>query len=140
MPVAARSPGIFSQDGSGVGQGYILNQNGALNSRANPARPGDKVTIFATGVGSMTFTECCAVTDSPVNVFIDNIYCNGVAAVTGPVSGFAGNVYRITVYVPDPAVLLAGTGRSFVLPPQDQVELRMDGVSSQGGIQISIAQ
>jgi uncharacterized protein (TIGR03437 family) len=140
MPSAAVSPGIYSQDGSGRGQGYILNRDGTLNSPSNPARPGEMVTIFATGVGPMTFTDCCAVTDSPVDVFIDSVYCNGVAAVAGPVSGFAGGVYRITVYVPDPAVLLAGTGRSFVFPPQDQVDLRMSGGSSQSGIEISIAQ
>jgi uncharacterized protein (TIGR03437 family) len=140
MPVATTSPGIYSQDGSGHGQGYIRNQDGTLNSPSNPARRGEKVTIFATGMGPMTFTDCCAVTETPVDVFFDNFYCYGVAAVAGPVSGFAGNVYRITVYVPDPAALLAGTGRSFVFPPQDQVDLRMNGIRSQSGIEISIAQ
>jgi len=88
----------------------------------------------------MTFTDCCAVTDAPVNVFVDNIYCNGVAAAAGPVSGFAGSVYRITVYVLDPAAIFTGTDHVFVFPPQDDLTLRVNGVRSQAGIDISIAQ
>jgi hypothetical protein len=51
-----------------------------------------------------------------VNVFIDRIYCNGVAAIAGPVSGLPGNVYQITVYVPDPAVVFAGRNPAFAYP------------------------
>jgi len=29
--------------------------------------------------------------DFPANVFIDRIYCNGVAAIAGPASGLPGN-------------------------------------------------
>lgn len=83
MPVAITSPGIYSQDGSGHGRGYILHQDGTLKSPSNPPRPSDKVTIFATGMDPMAFTECCAATDTPVDVFIDNFYCQGVAAVAG---------------------------------------------------------
>lgn len=140
MPVALTSPGVFSQNGSGLGQGYIVNKDGTLNSPSNPARPGDKITIFATGVGPMTFTQCCAVTDFPVNVFIDRIYCDGVAAINGPVSGLPGNVYQITVYVPDPAVVFAGRNPAFTFPPLSPLTLQINGVSSPDGIMISIAQ
>jgi uncharacterized protein (TIGR03437 family) len=133
MPVAVTSPGIFSQDGTGYGEGYILNKDGSLNSPSHPARPGDKITIFATGVGPMTFTDCCAVTDFPVNVFIDHVYCNGIAAIAGPVSGLPGTVYQISVYVPDGAALVANANR-----PPDGVVLQVNGANSQDGIAVSI--
>jgi uncharacterized protein (TIGR03437 family) len=131
MPVAVTSPGIFSADGTGSGQGYILNKDGTLNTPANPAAPGDPITIMATGVGPVSFTDGYAVTEFPVNVFINGVYCAGVAAVMGPMSGFPGNVYRITVYVPNPG---------FKLPPLSGVVMQIDGARSQNGIAISIAQ
>ncbi len=140
MLVAATAPGIFSQSGTGYGQGYILNKDGTLNAPSNPAAPGDAITIFATGVGPLSFTPCCAVTEYPVNVYIDSIYCDGVAAIAGPVNGLPGNVYQITVYVPNPAVLFANRNPPVVLPPLDGVVMQINGVSSQAGIAISIAQ
>ena len=139
MPVAATAPGIFSQGGTGYGQGYILNKDGTLNSPSKPAAPGDKITIFATGVGPLSFTQCCAVAAYPVNVFIDGVYCDGVAAIVGQVNGLPGSVYQITVYVPNPAVLFANSSQ-FVFPPLDSVVMQINGVSSQPGITISIAQ
>src|SRR5205807_5149375 len=56
-PAAAASPAIYSVDGSGAGQGYILNSDGTLNSSLNPAAPGSAVTIFAAGQGQYTLTE-----------------------------------------------------------------------------------
>jgi uncharacterized protein (TIGR03437 family) len=140
MPVTVTSPGIFSQSGTGYGQGYILNQDGTLNSPSNPAAPGEKITIFATGVGPMTFTQCCAVTEYPVNVFIDGVYCDGVSAIVGQVTGLPGSVYQITVYVPNPAVLFPNSNPPFVFPPLDGVGMQVNGASSQPGIAISIAQ
>lgn len=130
-PVAVTSPGIFSADGTGYGQGYILNKDGTLNTPANPAAPGDRITIYATGVGPVSFTQGYAVTEFPVNVFMEYAYCAGVGAMMGPISGFPGNVYRITVYVPNPPV---------AFPPLVGVVMQIDGLSSQQGIAISIAQ
>ena len=140
MPVAVASPGLFSADGTGGGQGYILNKNGTLNTPANPAAPGDRITIMATGVGPVSFTDGYAVTEFPANVFIDGVYCAGVAATMGPLSGFPGNVYRITVYVPNPAVLFATSNPGFTFPPLVGIFMEIDGVKSQAGITISIAQ
>jgi uncharacterized protein (TIGR03437 family) len=140
MPVAATAPGIFSQSGTGYGQGYILNQDGTLNSPSNPAAPGDQITIFATGVGPLSFTQCCAVAEYPVNVYIDGVYCDGVAAILGQVNGLPGSVYQIMVYVPNPAVLFANSNPPFVFPPLDGVVMQVNGAYSQPGIAISIAQ
>lgn len=45
------SPGLFTQDGSGFGQGAILNEDGTVNSISNPADRGSVITLFGTGGG-----------------------------------------------------------------------------------------
>jgi len=142
IPVGVTSPGIFAQGGAGYGQGYILNKDGTLNTPTNPAAPGDPITIFATGVGPVTFTQGYAVTQFPVNVLIDGFYSNGVAAVMGPVQGFPGSVYQITVYIPNPATLAANNPdlANFRFPAVVDVVMQIDGASSQNGVTISISQ
>ncbi len=51
--LAPEVPGIFSLDGSGAGQGAVLNQDGTFNSQGNPAAPGSVIQIFATGLGAV---------------------------------------------------------------------------------------
>ena len=52
FPVAAASPGIFKLGDAGNGVGiWVLNQDGTLNSPANPASPGSIVVLYATGAG-----------------------------------------------------------------------------------------
>jgi uncharacterized protein (TIGR03437 family) len=132
ISVAVNSPGIFSADGSGLGQGYILNKDGTLNSPSNPAAPGDQITLYATGVGPVTFTDGYAVTASIPAVFIDGIYCYGVAAVMGPVQGLPGSVYQLGIIVPNPPANpnLAGFG----------VLLQIGGGTTQNGLTVSISQ
>ena len=139
--VTPASPGLFSADSTGTGQGYILNADGTLNTPANPAATGSRITIYATGVGPLSFTDGYAVTQYPVSVFIDGFYCNGVSAVAGPVAGFPGNVYQLTVYVPNPADLIANNPdlKNFTFPLLDGIQLRIDNNLSQYGLAISIA-
>lgn len=49
--VADSAPGLFSSDGSGHGQGAILNSNSTYNSASNPAAPGSIIVLFGTGEG-----------------------------------------------------------------------------------------
>ena len=51
IAVAPSSPGIFSADGSGSGQGLIFNEDGAINSAGNPASMGTMIVLYATGAG-----------------------------------------------------------------------------------------
>jgi uncharacterized protein (TIGR03437 family) len=51
IPVAAARPGVFTIDSSGYGQGAILNQDGSLNSAANPAARGSIIVLYLTGEG-----------------------------------------------------------------------------------------
>lgn len=52
--LALAAPGVFTVTLNGRTQGAILNQDSALNTPANPAKPGDIVQIFATGPGPLT--------------------------------------------------------------------------------------
>ena len=51
LPVAPARPGIFTMDGSGIGQGAVLNEDGSINSPANPAARGSIISIYVTGSG-----------------------------------------------------------------------------------------
>jgi uncharacterized protein (TIGR03437 family) len=51
IPVQAATPGIFSQDDSGLGPGAILNQDSSLNAPLSPATAGSVIQIFSTGGG-----------------------------------------------------------------------------------------
>lgn len=141
IPVSASSPGIFAQNGSGYGQGYILNKDGTLNTPSNPAAPGDNITIFATGAGPVSLTQGYAVTGFPVIVRIDGLYADGVDAVMSPAQGLPGSVFQITVTIPNPANLVAANPnlKNFQFPPLVSVVMQIDGASSQNGITLSIA-
>jgi uncharacterized protein (TIGR03437 family) len=142
VPTAPTSPGLFSADGSGSGPGYILNQDGTLNGPAHPAKIGDQITIFATGVGPVTSTGGSAVTGFAPNVIIDGYNCDGtiqqvtgvtcspVAATFGPVTGFPGSVYKLTMIIPYPA--------GYHVPPSS-IALSVNGVVSQNGLSIYIS-
>lgn len=47
------SPGIFTLDASGRGQGAILNQTGTVNGPNTPAPKGSVISIYATGEGQL---------------------------------------------------------------------------------------
>ena len=132
LPAAPASPGIYSMDGSGYGQGLILNSDGTQNSPDNPAAPGSAITIFATGAGQFSQVGPFAETALPAAVFIDGFYANGIAAMEGPVDGLPGNVYQIGVYVPDPSKLVNNNPdlANFKMPPQVGVKLVFGAVNS----------
>lgn len=51
VQVAVSAPGIFTQTQTGTGAGAIINQDGSVNSAANPAAKGSVIAIYATGEG-----------------------------------------------------------------------------------------
>jgi len=51
--VAAAAPAIFTLDGSGHGQGAILDQDTSVNFDLNPADRGSIVVLYASGAGLM---------------------------------------------------------------------------------------
>jgi uncharacterized protein (TIGR03437 family) len=141
-PFLPTSPGLYTADGSGVGQAYILNADGTVNTPSNPAKEGEQITLFATGVGHMTFDHGYAVTDFPVIVAIDGFGAPGIGASYGPVDGFPGDVYQLSVYVPRPADFAAGNPnlKDFKMPPTAPITLTLNGITSQLGVSLSIGQ
>lgn len=51
VPLAAAAPGLATSDASGTGEGAILNEDGSINSTANPAARGSYISLFGTGSG-----------------------------------------------------------------------------------------
>ena len=137
MPTAAASPGIYSADNSGFGQGYILNADGTRNSQSNRATEGKPITIFATGVGAVSNSGPYVVTDQTVAVFIDGFYVSGIAAVMKPVAGLPGQVYEISVYTPNLPQLFSQDGSPGQnIPTEVPVTLYIGAAVSQQGIEI----
>jgi uncharacterized protein (TIGR03437 family) len=132
VPAAPSSPGIYSVDGSGYGQGYILNSDGTLNSPSNPAAPNSAITILATGAGAFNLAGPYAVTALMPAVFIDGFYADGIAAIVGPVTGLPGNVFQLGVYVPEPSLYASYNPNltNFAMPPQVPVKLVFGPVNS----------
>lgn len=54
VPVSATAPGIFTANSTGSGPAAALNQNGTLNTAANPSQIGSVIVIYATGEGQTT--------------------------------------------------------------------------------------
>jgi len=56
MPVATSAPGFLTTGllNSSTADGYILNEDGTLNSATNPAATGSTIKLFATGMGATT--------------------------------------------------------------------------------------
>ena len=54
LPLVKAVPAIFTINGSGAGQGAILNQDGTVNSASNPAARGSVISLWMTGAGNMS--------------------------------------------------------------------------------------
>ena len=85
------------------------------------------ITIYVAGEGQYTLSSGYAVTALAPAVFIDGFYCNGIAARAGPANGLPGSVYQLSVYVPDPAVLVNVNPdlKNFKFPAQSSIQLVM---------------
>jgi uncharacterized protein (TIGR03437 family) len=110
VPVQAVSPAVFSSNGTGGGQGAILNQDGSVNSPSNPAARGSVVSLFTTGAGLTMPTSVDGLVTAPnasqtypapvlpVSVSIDGQPAQIVYAGAAP--GLIAGVMQINVVVP----------------------------------------
>jgi uncharacterized protein (TIGR03437 family) len=113
------APGIYSLDGSGMGQGWVLRESTVTDSVAmvrnyrvagQPAIPGERLLIYATGVGHLT------------NISVQIGESKVPAAAISPVPNHPG-LYQIVVSVP-----------SIVMQKKDDLPLSLSGDSPQGSI------
>jgi uncharacterized protein (TIGR03437 family) len=108
VPIAQFSPGLYSANGTGAGQGAILiNGTTKLAAPGQPAKRGtDYVNIFATGLGPVTHQPATgapapssplAETTHTVNVTIGNV--PATVSFAGLAPGWVG-LYQVNVQVP----------------------------------------
>ena len=95
------SPGIFTIPTGGIGNGAILHADFSLVSDASPAKVGETVQIFLTGMGAVT-PPVAAGAAGPVNplsqTILPDVYIDGVFSKT-LYSGLAptlGGLYQLT--------------------------------------------
>jgi len=108
MPLSAAVPGVFTYDGSGIGQAAALNEDGSYNTVANPAVRGHIVTFFATGAGLLSPPAATgsitpgsppfAAPQLPVSVLVRG--ANAQIQYVGAAPGYISGLLQINVYMP----------------------------------------
>jgi len=104
--VADAAPAIFSIDGSGSGQGAILDQDTSVNSDLNPADRGSIVVLYASGAGQMvpTATDGAITGTDParplaqVSVLVDGQITEVVYAGAAP--GLVAGALQVNIRLP----------------------------------------
>jgi uncharacterized protein (TIGR03437 family) len=135
LALVPAQPGIFSADGSGAGQGQILNADGSMNSAANPAARGSVVVVYATGLGQTSPAGLDGAISSPgalpspalpISAEIGGQAATVISAtdVPGMVQGFV----QVQVQIP------AETTPGAAVP----VVLQINGVTSQAGLFLAV--
>jgi uncharacterized protein (TIGR03437 family) len=117
VSLAPMSPGIFTQNSSGTGQGAVLNQDLSVNSPENPAAPGSVIAVYLTGIGQM---------DAQVTGEIGQLEADVLYA--GPAPGFISAVRQVNLRVPPNT------------PPGDKlsVVVAVGPARSQPGVTVSV--
>jgi uncharacterized protein (TIGR03437 family) len=132
LPLATTSPGIYSVDYSGAGYGVILHADYSLVTTASPAKRGETVLVYLTGLGAVTppVADGVAAPSSPLsNVALTsqqlNVYLDGEPAAVqfaGLAPGYPG-LYQINVTIPMDLTALGQVGMAINTPDafHDQV-------------------
>jgi uncharacterized protein (TIGR03437 family) len=93
---------LFTIDGSAAGPLAALNQDGSVNTAANPAAPGSIVSVFGTGLGAMTPTPIdgsrpLSISNHPVASVQSN---TGAILYSGNAPGLVEGVVQINLRLP----------------------------------------
>lgn len=151
VTIAATAPGIYSADGSGLGQAAAVNTSAStgavtLNSTTDPAKIGDTVTFFLTGEGNYnpslvagavntntgfiiptTLSPLPQMSPTPT-VQIGGVDASAGVSYAGVVPGSIIGVFQINVVVP------TGSSTGAAVP----VAISIGGNSTQSGITINV--
>lgn len=98
--------GVFTQNASGSGPGAILNQDASMNTPKRPARPGEVISIYATGEGRTDPPGVDgAITSQPLPKPVLSVTATigGVAAevlYAGAAPGAIAGLFQVNVKVP----------------------------------------
>jgi uncharacterized protein (TIGR03437 family) len=107
VPVAATSPGVFSVQQTGFGPGIITHADFSLVTAQNPARLGEVLILFLTGMGAVNpaFPDGAIAPVSPLSLTVERnvqVLFGGVAGevqFSGAAPNFVG-LYQLNVRVP----------------------------------------
>lgn len=108
IPVLNAVPSLFTADGSGGGQGAILNQDQSFNS-VTPESPGNYVVLYGTGAGQTNpggrdgalagVGGALGTFLLPIKVFIDGQPATDIA-YAGPAPSLVEGVFQVNVRIP----------------------------------------
>ena len=106
LPVKPASPALFTLDGSGQGQSAALNQDGKVNTSAQPADRGTIVSLFGSGFGEWSqpapdgtiFGSTPPALKSDVSVTIGGVAAKVLYAGGAP--GLVSGVVQIDAEIP----------------------------------------
>ena len=138
LRVVDSAPGIYTANQTGTGQGAILNQNGTVNTAANPEISGDVIQIYATGEGQTApagvdgaVTPGILPVPAPALPVTVQIGGKEVPATdityAGEAPGIISGVLQVNARIPD------GVGSGPV-----SVIIRVGGTPSQAGVTVSM--
>jgi uncharacterized protein (TIGR03437 family) len=116
LNLSPTAPGIFSTNQSGAGQGAILNEDDSFvapagsipGAAAHPARPGDIIVIFASGLGPVTpnlpsgLASGAGGTNFPQMANYPTVRIGGIVAAldfAGLAPNFVG-LYQVNAHIP----------------------------------------
>jgi uncharacterized protein (TIGR03437 family) len=100
------APGIFTSGtvSSGYPLAAALRPDGSTVTAANPAHPGENITLFATGLGLTVPLPATGVAGVPDQVVIDTVYAavnnSGVIVVSAVYQPGLIGVYAVTIQIP----------------------------------------
>jgi len=132
LPVAASAPGIFTLNGTA--QAIAVNEDGTMNSAANPAAAGSVVTLFVSGVGPTdpVETDGLIIGDEQIRprLAVRAMIAEAAAEVlsAGAAPGTPSDVIRVQVRIP------AGAKAD----PAAAIAITVGGARSQAGVTIAI--
>lgn len=127
LPVTPTAPGLFTRFGTGTGGAIALNEDGTLNSPANPAARGSSIFLYTTGEG---MTE--AGDDSlPRPVAQVQLFLGGAASRVIGAKGVAGGAVGLIQI--EAAIPLAAQPGDAV-----RVDLRIGGRTAQDEVTIAV--
>jgi uncharacterized protein (TIGR03437 family) len=106
MQVAKTAPGVLTQSQNGLGYGDVIHPDGTLVNDKNPAKPGETVSVFLTGLGGVSpaISDGGAGPTGPYSLATNTItaFVGGVQAQVGYAGlapTFAG-LYQLNITIP----------------------------------------
>ncbi len=126
LQVAPSAPGLFTLDGSGKGQGAILNADSSVNGSSHPAPAGSVIVLFGTG-GGQTIPPSVDGGINPLNaegklalpVTVTIGGQDAQVAYAGPAPGLVAGIMQINATIPSgtpsgatPVIVKVGTATS----------------------------